>query len=48
MDALGRIELEGTIEDTETLNYYVVVKSEILIAWIWGTSSRNRREIDRR
>lgn len=47
-DALGRIELEGTREDTETLNYYVVVKSEMLIAWIQGTSSRNRREIDRR
>lgn len=48
MDALGRIELEGTREDTETLNYYVVVKAEMLIAWIRGTSSRNRREIDRR
>lgn len=48
MDALGRIDLEGTREDTETLNYNVVVKSEMLIIWIQGTSSRNGREIDRR
>jgi len=50
MDVPGRIDKEGTREDTEKQQTTVlVVKPEILLAWIQGSSSekkkKNRRQI---
>lgn len=49
-DALGRIDLEGDKgRYGETINYScIIVKPLILIAWIQGTGSGNRRKIGRR